>query len=240
MTCLIDTHFHIDYYPNYKELYDYINESKQYTLCMTNSPGIYNSCCNILGESKYIKFAMGFHPKSKKLTIRDFNQFITMSIKTNYFGEIGLDFSNSEKYVPKEKQLLYFDEIVKFASEYNKLMSIHLRRSEDYAIDILNKHRPQKAIIHWFNGSKKQLEALVSLNCYFSINANMIKKSNDIIKLVPQNKILVESDGPFSKVKDKKYYPQMLQLVYDEIATEFKRDNFTNIVYKNFNKILRL
>ncbi len=68
----------------------------------------------------------------------------------------------------------------------------------------------------------------------------MIKKSNDIIKLVPQNKILVESDGPFSKVKDKKYYPQMLQLVYDEIATEFKIDNFTNIVYKNFNKILRL
>lgn len=238
MNHLIDTHFHLDYYPNYKELYDYINESKQYTLCMTNSPGIYKSCCRILGESKYIKFAIGLHPKSKNLTINDFNQFVAMSCMTNYFGEIGLDFSNSKKYASREKQLFYFDEIVKIASNHNKLMSIHLKRSENYAIQILEKYRPQKAIIHWFNGSKKQLDALINLNCYFSINTNMIEKSNEIIKLIPRDKMLVESDGPFCKVQNKKFYPQLLQTVYDKIAFETKIDDFENIVFKNFHTLL--
>jgi TatD DNase family protein len=240
MTYLTDTHFHLDYYKNYKELYDCINESKQYTLCMTNSPGIYNSCCRILGESKYIKFAMGFHPKFKDLAINDFLQFIEMSYRANYFGEIGLDFSNSNKNVPKEKQLLYFDEIVKIASNDNKLMSIHLKRSENYAIEILDKYKPQKALIHWFNGSRKQLEALIKLNCYFSINTNMLAKSKELIKLIPKDKILVESDGPFTKVQNKKFYPQLLQSAYEQIATETRIDDFKNLVYQNFNTVLSL
>lgn len=238
MTYFIDTHFHLDYYPNYKDLYDYINESKQYTLCMTNSPGVYNSCCRILGESKYIKFAMGFHPKFKDLAMNDFRQFVAMSYSTNYFGEIGLDFSNSKKYVSKEKQLLYFDEIVKIASNHNKLMSIHLKKSENYAIEILDKYQPKKAVIHWFNGSKKQLETLINLNCYFSINTNMLKKSKELIKLIPKDKILVESDGPFTKVQSKKFYPQLLQSAYDYIAAETKIDDLKEIVYKNFITLL--
>lgn len=238
MTHLIDTHFHLDYYPNYKELYDNINCAEQYTLCMTNSPGIYNSCCRMLGESKYIKFAMGFHPKCKNLTIRDFNQFISMSYRADYFGEIGLDFSNSKKYLDKEKQLLYFGEIVKIASERNRLMSIHLKRSENYAIDIIEKYRPQKAIIHWFNGSKNQLKSLINLNCYFSINTSMLEKSTDLLELIPTDRLLVESDGPFTKVDGKKYYPQLLRASYNRISSALNIIDFESIVYQNFKGLL--
>ena len=44
---LIDTHFHLDYYKEHQKIYDGINERKQYTLCMTNSPGVYISCKRI-------------------------------------------------------------------------------------------------------------------------------------------------------------------------------------------------
>ena len=60
---LIDTHYHLDYYKNHKELYDSINELKQYTLCVTNSPGVFVSCKKIYEETTYLKFAMGFHPQ---------------------------------------------------------------------------------------------------------------------------------------------------------------------------------
>ncbi len=240
MTHLIDTHFHLDCYPNYKELYDNINCAEQYTLCMTHSPGIYNSCCRILGESKYIKFAMGFHPKCKDLTVRDFNQFISMSYRTDYFGEIGLDFSSSKKYLDKEKQLLYFDEIVKIASERNRLMSIHLKRSENYAIDIIEKYRPQKAIIHWFNGSKNQLESLINLNCYFSINTNMLEKSVNLLELIPTDRILVESDGPFTKVDGTKYCPELLRASYNRISSALNISDFESIVYHNFKSLLSI
>ena len=40
MIGLIDTHFHLDMYKKYDEIFQYLEVEKQYTLCMTNSPGI--------------------------------------------------------------------------------------------------------------------------------------------------------------------------------------------------------
>ncbi len=44
MRGLIDTHFHLDMYRNYEEVFHYLEKEKQYTLCMTNSPGVFMSC----------------------------------------------------------------------------------------------------------------------------------------------------------------------------------------------------
>ena len=72
---LIDTHFHLDYYKEHQKIYDGINERKQYTLCMTNSPGVYISCKRIYPETKYLKFALGFHPQDVSLKDADFYDF---------------------------------------------------------------------------------------------------------------------------------------------------------------------
>ena len=47
MQGLIDTHFHLDMYKDYNEIYKIIVGKKQYTLCMTNSPGVFLSCKNL-------------------------------------------------------------------------------------------------------------------------------------------------------------------------------------------------
>ena len=73
---LIDTHFHLDYYKNHEQVYKGINEKKQYTLCMTNSPGIYLSCKRIYPETKYLKFALRFHPQEDSLAENDLNNFM--------------------------------------------------------------------------------------------------------------------------------------------------------------------
>ena len=52
MIKLIDTHFHLDYYRNHAQLYKTINNLEQYTLCMTNSPGVFVSCKKIYRETK--------------------------------------------------------------------------------------------------------------------------------------------------------------------------------------------
>ena len=86
---LIDTHFHLDYYKNHQQVYIGINERKQYTLCMTNSPGIYLSCRRIYPETQYLKFALGFHPQETSLTEKDFRSFMYLVDEVNYVGEIG-------------------------------------------------------------------------------------------------------------------------------------------------------
>lgn len=90
---LIDTHFHLDYYKNHRYWYEKINELKQYTLCVTNSPGIYHSCKRLYKETKYIKFALGYNPQQSVEEPFQRELFLREIPKTSYIGEVGLDFS---------------------------------------------------------------------------------------------------------------------------------------------------
>lgn len=105
---LTGDHWHITFRKSeiiYSKIYDGINEKKQYTLCMTNSPGVYISCKRIYPETKYLKFALGFHPQDISLKETDFYDFMQLINKTNYVGEVGLDFSR-QNYISRNKQCI--------------------------------------------------------------------------------------------------------------------------------------
>lgn len=238
---LIDTHFHLDFYQNHNEIYKIINDKKQYTLCMTNSPGVFLSCKNLYPETKYLKFALGFHPLNTSLKDEDFNHFIRMAKNVNYIGEVGLDFK-SNKALDVDKQLYYFDKIVELCANENKLFSVHVKGAEKELVEIISKYKPCKCIVHWYGGSTKYLQDLIKLGCYFSFNANMTINTRVLqkVKLIPNDRILIESDGPFSKVNGKKYHPNFLIDIYKSIAIARNNKDLINQVYKNFKTILEL
>ena len=241
MSKLIDTHFHLDYYKNHSELYEEINLLQQYTLCMTTSPGVFASCKKMYPETKYLKFALGFHPQANQLSAQDFIDFKRLFISANYIGEVGLDFST--KYInSKMKQLNYFEQIVHLCADYNKLLSVHLRQSEDEAIAIIKKYYPKKCIIHWFTGTPAQLRELIDVGCYFSINANMVKSERLIQKtlLVPRERFLIESDGPFIKIDKLTFTPKMLIDNYRLIANAINSAKLYDEVCVNFRTLLNL
>ena len=232
---LIDTHFHLDHYKDHQKIYAGINEKKQYTLCMTNSPGVYMSCKRMYPETKYLKFALGFHPQETSLNDTDFYSFIQLINETNYVGEVGLDFSK-KSYISCNKQCIYFEKIAK----KNKLMSVHLRRAEKEAISILKEYRPRRCIIHWFNGSREQLQQLLDIGCYFSLNSNMVtnEKSKEKLYLIPKTRVLIESDGPFTKIDGKKYTFNNLIKIYELVARYYNEPDIIKIVHDNFRDVL--
>jgi TatD DNase family protein len=219
-------------------LFQTINKLEQYTLCMTNSPGIFLSCKNMYPETKYVKFALGAHPCEihNSSIIKEFKYCIGQS---NYIGEVGLDFS--KKYEKnKQLQINVFSEIVKMGTKHNKLISVHSRKSEEMLIDILRQYRPAKCIIHWFDGSKKHLQELINLGCYFSLNSNMMSenKIHSYLINIPKDKILIESDGPYTKVQGKRYKPVMLKEVYHIVGNILEIENLDTVISNNFKKIL--
>ena len=241
MSRFIDVHFHLDFYKNHKVLYNSINQLGQYTLCMTNSPGVYLSCKNLYSETKYLKFALGFHPLESGLKEKDFADFLLLANSANYIGEVGLDFSKVPS-ISRERQLRYFESIVEVCAKKNKLLSVHLRKSEDDAIKIIGRYQPRKCIIHWFNGTNQQLNKLIDLGCFFSINSNMIKTkvSCDKLKNIPVDRLLIESDGPFTKIGTKSFVPKLLPDTYEAIANTMLIPNLIELVYGNFKNILTM
>ena len=241
ITSLIDTHFHLDFYQNHNEIYKVINENKQYTLCMTNSPGVYLSCKNLHPETKYLKFALGFHPLETSLKDEDFSHFIKMAKNVNYIGEVGLDFK-SAKSLDVKNQLYYFERIVELCAKENKLLSVHIKGAEKEFIEFIYKYKPFKCIVHWYGGSTKHLRDLIKLGCYFSVNSNMTLNTQSLqrVKSIPDERILIESDGPFSKVNGKKYHPKLLIDIYTSIAMARNDKDLVKQVYNNFKTILTL
>lgn len=204
-----------------------------------SAAGVYISCKRIYPETKYLKFALGFHPQDVSLKDADFYDFMQLVNTTNYVGEIGLDFSR-QSYISRNKQCMYFEQIVRVCAEKDKLMSVHLRRAEEEAISILKKYRPRRCIIHWFNGNGEQLQQLVDIGCYFSLNSNMVtnEKNKEKLYLIPKTRVLIESDGPFTKIDGKKYTFNNLIKIYELVARYYNEPDIIKMVYANFRDIL--
>lgn len=235
---LIDTHFHLDKYREHRDLYKEINSLKQYTLCVTNSPGIYLSCQSMYTETKYVKFALGMHPLEISEPKRCIYEFDHCFSSAKYLGEVGLDYSKDAP--PREKQLVVFSHIIQKQATANKLISIHIHGAEEDAIRILSEYIGQKRIIHWFTGSTENLVELVNLGCYFSLNASMVRSVDrcDILKSIPLERILVESDGPYTKVGGRKYTPALLKKTYMVIGSAIGIQNLEELAYHNFARLL--
>jgi len=239
MSKLVDTHFHLDYYKDHGNIFREINDLNQYTLCVTNSPEVYLSCKHIYQDTKYVKFAVGFNPKMVNEQLFDLRNF-NYAIKTSkYIGEVGLDFSK-RLHLSRDAQITIFEQIVKIASCENKLLNIHSYMAEKAVLDILKQYKTKGSIIHWYTGNEQYMEELIKIGCYFSINCNMIEIANrrKLLKMIPLNRILIESDGPFTKVNRKKYEPSLLDESYRLIGNALNIPNLKDLVFENFRKLL--
>ncbi|MDG5855270.1 TatD family hydrolase [Clostridium beijerinckii] len=213
MSKLIDMHFHLDFYPNHSQIYSDINKWCQHTLCVTNQPEIFEACMDLYPVTKYVQFGLGYNPRCVNDVPFNKNAFLRNLKRAKYIGEVGLDFS-SKFYKNKEKQIEIFDFICE--KSVNKIMSVHCKKAEETLYEILNHHKNSKVVLHWYSGDEFWIEKFLELDVYFSVNANMVNsdKGMKIIKRIPIESLLIESDGPFTKIDGKKYTFDKLNRVY--------------------------
>jgi len=123
-------------------------------------------------------------------------------------GEIGLDpaYVNSES--DSKRQTLVFETLLSLAEKYGKPVSIHSRRSLDDIYKILPSYSIGGKLLHWFDGSKKQLRQAMDLDCYVSFGPVTVYADDKqaLLQEARRDRILVETDGPvpFSRCFERK------------------------------------
>ncbi|HEX5153626.1 MAG TPA: Qat anti-phage system TatD family nuclease QatD [Parafilimonas sp.] len=238
---MLDTHCHIDLYPNPKLILTECDKEGFPILSMTNLPSHFERGIPFFRNRNKVRQALGMHPLYAQHHNKEFPKFINNLAKTSYIGEVGLDFSK-DGIDTKEIQIQTFESVLNIIADQKKLLSIHSRRAEKEVLMLLKKYKIQNAIFHWYSGNVNLIDEIVQEGYYFSVNPAMIKSTSGkkIISKIPRAFTLTETDGPFINENGLPLKPGELFSVVNYLAQEWKVSNneVENIVSYNFLRLI--
>jgi len=144
---------------------------------------------------------IGVHPWFVDALSNDWEDGLTALLKQHRcgVGEIGLDRGPKGKNF--KKQILVFSRQVELADELHRPFVLHCVNAWGTVIDLLQT-RCQNGlpfIVHSFVGSVETLKKLLRMGALISISLLSLKKKDAaaVIKAVPENRLLLESDFPY-------------------------------------------
>lgn len=237
----MDAHMHFDLYENRDEVLEYIESKKSYTIAVTNLPELFQKYNRIYTNKKFVKIALGFHPELVEEYMNQQVLFRQLVDETRFIGEIGLDFANISDG-ERNSQITVFKNILSWCTDKNKILSVHSRAASKEVVSLLDGFKG-KVILHWYSGRIVDLETALSRGYYFSINHQMIKSENGrkIVKKIPVDRILIESDAPFTKGMESEYTLNFNEKVCLYLANNYNQmvDMVKKRIKANFAEVLK-
>jgi TatD DNase family protein len=144
-----------------------------------------------------IKQFVGIHPEaSAREDLGKFEEIFTSNLKSiDGIGEIGLDGTYDVSF-ERQKQVL--SAMLELAELACRPVSIHSRRMLDPILDMLPSFRIKGVLLHWFDGSKKQLAKSMDMGLYVSYGPLLVYSQDKkvLLKNTARDRFLVETDGP--------------------------------------------
>ncbi len=220
----IDAHCHLDLFPDYQQTARDAVASSTAVLTVTTLPRAWKQNREMARPFPNVIPALGLHPQlmgSHSTEIDLFEEFLP---EAHFVGEVGLD-ATARFYPYFEQQKQVFGRILDACAACgDKILSVHSVRTAKTVLDmiadshILNSEC--KVILHWFTGGMKEAQRGIELGCYFSINASMLEQPqhHEVIRGIPLQRLLTESDGPFSQALEGQQSPVTMPQVVEGLV----------------------
>lgn len=150
---------------------------------------------------EYFYFAAGIHPseinKNAEAELEEIKKLCGTE-KCVAVGEIGLDYHYD--FVPREKQLDFFERQLDFANAAGLPVIIHDREAHEDTMRLLQKYRP-KGVLHCFSGSVETAKEIIKLGMYIGLGGAVTfknaRKPLEAAAFVPADRLLLETDCPY-------------------------------------------
>ena len=253
---LFDSHAHLDdlkFNEDRKELIEDISKSEVDLLISAGySIEGSKSAMNLANEYNFIYATVGISPNDISQTeeelwksIDKIKEMAVKNSKVVAIGEIGLDYYwNKEN---KEMQKLAFKKQIDIANELELPIVIHTREAISDTIEILKENSVnKKGVFHCCPLNRELIKEALKLDFYISfagpVTFKNSKNADEIISMVPNERILIETDSPYLSPEPKrgrrndprnvKYIAQKIadvkQITVEEVA-KFTHENTKKI-----------
>jgi TatD DNase family protein len=199
---VIDFHCHLDLYPDSFGIADEVQARGIGVLSVTTTPSAWPGTRRLAKGRPAIRTALGLHPQLAGERINELPLFDQYLPETRFVGEVGLD-GSPEFRSSWAAQLEVFEHVLASCGDaQDKIVSIHSRRAASDVLDCLDRHAGVTLpVLHWFSGTKAELQRAVDRGCWFSVGPPMLAsaKGRSHLESLPQNRVLLETDGPFGQ-----------------------------------------
>lgn len=197
----------------------------------------------------FIYATVGIHPCDADTTDSVFDEIKALAThkKVVAIGESGLDYYWDS--VPRDVQKKSFIKHIELANELNLPLIVHNRDAHQDTFDILKEFRPQNAIIHCFSASAEMAKEFVKLGYYISFSGSVTFKNAknlvEAVKVVPLDKLLIETDSPYlspEPFRGKRNDPTKVEFTALKIAEilGLSYEKVCEITYENAKSIYNL
>ncbi len=235
---IVDTHAHLDA--------DAFDEDRDEVIARAVEAGvstIINVGVNLESSERAVSLAeehpevlaaAGFHPHQadtmKKADVGRIGE-IARHPRVVAIGEIGLDFYRN--YSPREVQFQALKWQLELASELELPVVIHARQAEKEMLEVLRDWTGRSAtikgrspgVIHCFSGDTATAEQYLEMGFYLALGAYIGYPTSvwayDVIRSIPQDRLMVETDCPFlapQSLRGKRNEPAYLQQTVELLA----------------------
>ncbi len=252
---LIDSHCHLNFKAFRKNLDDVLWRAREEGVQKIIVPGAdlvsSKRAVELARSYENIYAAVGIHPhhcqeeEQKLKIIKNELRKLAENNKVVAIGECGLDYHQNEKIKSqncqidqklKNLQQEIFLLQLELAREMKLPIIFHCREAQQEIKKVLKNFKNLKGVFHCFSGDEKFLTWVLKKGFYVGFDGNITYQPQwqKIIKIVPKQKILLETDAPFltpEPLRSQKIFPnrpQNLKIITQFVA-QIKGDSFAEI-----------
>lgn len=238
---LIDTHCHVGAYSDPMAIIRTADVANATIVAVTEDPDEYRRLKTRLGRRSNVEVALGLHPlRAASFSPNDLARFFRFVPQCKWIGEVGLDFSRVG-VATRKQQLRVFDVVLTEAQPGRHPLTVHSRGAERDVIQRLADAR-LPGVLHWYSGPLGPIDDALAAGLYFSFNVAMTrsKKFPALLRAIPSERILLETDGPYAKSGGRPAQPNELDVVVRDFAHAWNADESSvrSIIIENQRRFL--
>jgi len=250
---LIDSHAHLEMPEFKRDLEGVIQRAKEsgveYIFTVGTEKKDWERALEIANSHPSIYAILGVHPhNAKEIDDQTYPRLreLCRNGKVKAYGEIGLDFFRNLS--ARDIQLKRFREQIGLAKELGLPIVVHDREAHQETLEILKSEKGEECggIIHCFSGDYDMAKVCIDMGFYISIPGSITFKSaesfREIVKRIPLESLLVETDAPFltpEPFRGKRNEPGYVQYTAQKVA-EIKGVSFEKVAEVTTENAMRI
>lgn len=221
---MIDIHAHLTFPDFDNDREDVIEKCRKEISAVIVSSARYDEGLKALDMANknpgFIFITLGYHPTESGENY----QAVLNLIRENRdkivgVGEAGLDYHWEKEISKRNDQRTVFQKFIDIAKEVNKPLVIHSWDAEWDCFDMV-KDSDLKCVFHCFSGPLDLAKQILDAGFYISMSTHVVfsKHHRKLAKIIPMEKIMLETDSPFLDPNKEKNYPWNIKLSAEKIA----------------------